>query len=72
MTARDQQGKQLVRESIIKPGEVATLAGLPDGTYYLLTQSIDSIGLEGPPSNASSFTIRENPLPQSSTRWPWS
>jgi hypothetical protein len=63
MTARDQLGKQLVRENIIKPGEVATLAGLPDGTYYLLTQSIDSIGLEGPPSNASPFVIRENPLP---------
>ncbi len=63
MTARDQQGKQLVRENIIKPGETVILAGLPDGAYYLLTQSIDSIGLEGAPSNVHPFIIRENPLP---------
>ena len=63
MAAKDQQGKQLLRERIIKPGEIFKIAGLADGAYYLLTQSIDPIGLEGAPSAAYPFSIRVNPLP---------
>lgn len=63
MVAKDQQGKHLVREKIIKPAEIFKIAGLADGAYYLLTQSIDSIGLEGAASTAYPFTIRFNPLP---------
>jgi len=63
MMAKDQQGKQLVREKVIKTHEAFNTAGLADGAYYLLTQSIDSIGLEGLPSGAYPFTIRVNPMP---------
>jgi len=63
MVAKDEPGKQLVWESVIKPGERFTLTGLTDGVYYLLTQSIDPIGLEGTPSEPYPFTIRENPMP---------
>jgi len=63
MVAKDPQGKQLVREDVIKPGETLTAAGLADGAYYLLTQSVDPVGLEGVPSEAYPLAVRENPLP---------
>ncbi len=63
MAATDREGKQLLRECVIKPDEIFPMAGLPDGAYYLLTQSIDSVGLEGPTSSAYPFTNRDNPLP---------
>jgi len=63
MTAKDKAGKQLLRDKIIKSREAITIAGLNDGPYYLLTQSIDPIGLEGLPSEAYPFRMRANPLP---------
>ena len=63
MVAKDEQGKQLVWEREVRRGERVTMSGLDDGSYFLLTQSIDPIGLEGVPSEAFPFTIRENPLP---------
>jgi hypothetical protein len=63
MVAKDRAGKHLLREKIIRPEETYTIAGLADGAYFLLSQSIDPIGLEGLPSDAYPFTIRANPLP---------
>jgi hypothetical protein len=63
MVAGDIDGKNLLREKIIKPGEKFRIAGLADGAYYLLTLSIDPIGLEGLPSAAHPLKIRVNPLP---------
>ncbi|OPY84068.1 MAG: FecR protein [Syntrophus sp. PtaU1.Bin208] len=63
MIAKDEQGKQLVWEGVVKRGERFAMNSLTDGSYYLLTQSIDPIGLEGAPSEAHPFTIRQNPLP---------
>ena len=63
MMAKDPLGKQLVREKVIKTNEEFNTAGLADGAYYLMTQSIDPIGLEGLSSDAYPFTIRVNPLP---------
>jgi len=63
MVAKDAQGKQLVWEREVRRGERVTMSGLDDGSYFLLTQSIDPIGLEGVPSEAFPFAIRENPLP---------
>jgi hypothetical protein len=63
MAAKDKEGKQLLRDKIIKSGDKITLTGLADGSYYLLTQSIDPIGLEGLSSEAYPFRIRLNPLP---------
>ncbi len=63
MTAKDKEGKQLHREKIIKTNDTLKISGLVDGSYYLITQSIDAIGLEGLPSEAYPFIIRLNPLP---------
>jgi hypothetical protein len=61
--AQDKEGKQLLKEKIIKPDEVFSISGLDDGSYFLLTQSIDELGLEGLSSEAYPFMIRVNPLP---------
>ena len=63
MVAGDQAGKRLLRERIIKPDETFKITGLADGAYYLLTQSIDPIGLEGVTSSAYPFVMRLSPLP---------
>jgi hypothetical protein len=63
MAGKDKEGKQLLRDKIIKPGDAITISGLADGSYYLLAQSIDSIGLEGISSEAYPLRIRANPLP---------
>jgi len=63
MTAKDKEGKQLLRDKTIKAGDAITIAGLADGSYYLMSQSIDPIGLEGLPSGAYPFRVRVNPLP---------
>jgi hypothetical protein len=62
MVANDKEGKHLLRDKIIKPMETFKIAGLADGSYYLLALSIDSIGLEGLPSVAHPLKIRVNPL----------
>ncbi len=63
MVTKDREGKHVLQEKIIKPEETVTIAGLADGVYHLLLQSIDSLGLEGLTSNAYPFAIRANPLP---------
>jgi hypothetical protein len=62
-TVADKEGKQALRENIIDPREVYKISGLADASYYLLTQSIDEIGLEGRTSEPFAFAIRVNPLP---------
>jgi len=59
MVAKDSAGKDLYQESIIKSGEPIDIKVIPDGQYYLLAQSIDNIGLEGPPSEAFPFTVKK-------------
>ena len=34
-----------------------------NGLYFLFTQSIDGVGLEGPPSEPFALKVRVNPLP---------
>jgi hypothetical protein len=63
MVSGDREGKRLLREKVIGPGDAFKITGLADGYYYLLTLSIDPIGLEGISSAAHPFAIRVNPLP---------
>jgi hypothetical protein len=63
MVARDDAGKDVVKEKVIKPGEKAEIAGVDDGEYFLISQSIDAERLEGLPSDPVAFRLRINPLP---------
>jgi len=61
--AADQDNKDIVREKVIRAGEAMDISGLRDGAYYLFTQSIDGVGLEGPLSEPHVFKLRVNPSP---------
>ncbi len=61
--AADRDGKNPLREKIVKAGEPFTAANLADGSYFLFVQSIDEAGLEGLSSEAYPFRVRLNPLP---------
>jgi hypothetical protein len=63
MLVRDSAGKDVVKERVIKPGERAEIAGVDDGEYFLISQSIDAERLEGLPSDPVAFRLRINPLP---------
>ena len=45
------------------PGEPFMIYDINDGTYFLQVRGIDSLGLEGLPSDTSVIKIRINPLP---------
>jgi hypothetical protein len=61
--ARDGEIRDVLKETMIKPENMFALSQLNDGTYYLQTQSIDSLGLEGLSSPAGEIKIRVNPVP---------
>jgi hypothetical protein len=63
MVALDRDNKDIVQEKVIRTGEAMDISGLQDGVYYLFTQSIDGVGLEGPLSEPSLLKLRVNPLP---------
>jgi len=63
MLARDKEIKDIVYEKVIKPAEKFLLTGIEDGLYYLQSQSIDDLGIEGFPSPPVELRIRLNPLP---------
>lgn len=61
--ARDSEIRDVLKEMMIKPDDMFTLSQPDEGTYYLQTQSIDSIGLEGLSSQPVEINIRVNPVP---------
>ena len=61
--AKDRNGKEIVYENIVQPGELIEIQGMDDGTYFLHALSIDEIGLEGLPSEPEEIRVRTNPLP---------
>ncbi|MGC8809318.1 MAG: FecR domain-containing protein [bacterium] len=63
MLARDKEIKDIVDEKVVKPEEKFFLAGIEDGLYYLQSQSIDDLGIEGFPSPPVELRIRINPFP---------
>ncbi len=49
--ARDAEGREIILQAAVRPEEAAVFDGLlHEGTYYLIAQSIDADGLEGPGS----------------------
>jgi hypothetical protein len=61
--SRDREFKDVFREKIIAPDETFKVLDIDDGTYFLQTNSIDDIGLEGIPSEAAVIKVRVNPEP---------
>ena len=61
MLATDREVKDVLRETVMKPSETFDILGLDDGTYYLLSQGIDDLGLEGPLSEPFTVRVRVNP-----------
>ena len=57
--ARDREGKDSVREALIRPGEEFQVAPEADGTYYLIASSIDGYGLEGRLSQPREVVLRK-------------
>ncbi len=60
---KDEDGKDIVSEAIIKPKEPFSISNLDDGSYYLIAFGIDAFGLEGKKSDAIAIKYRANPLP---------
>ncbi|HPP06535.1 MAG TPA: FecR domain-containing protein, partial [Syntrophorhabdaceae bacterium] len=60
---RDEDGKDIVHEAIIKPDEPFSITSLEDGSYYLSSYAIDGLGLEGNKSKPVPIKFRANPLP---------
>jgi hypothetical protein len=63
--AGDPEIRDVIREVTIRPGEQAKLTDMADGadgTYYVQTSSVDTMGLEGLPK-VTSISVRLNPLP---------
>lgn len=63
MLSTDPAVKNVVKMAVVEPSEAISLEHLEDGTYYCESRSIDSVGLEGLPSQPKAFEIRVNPLP---------
>jgi len=62
--ARDREGRNTVREALIRPGESLEATPEADGVYYLIASSIDAEGLEGRLSRPVALTLhREEPKP---------
>jgi tripartite ATP-independent transporter DctP family solute receptor len=64
MVAKDKEGKDLYHERIIKSGEAMDINSIPDGSYFLLSQSIDNIGLEGLSSEPYPFNVKKEDPPK--------
>jgi len=58
MVAVDRDHKNILQEKVIPTGEKVEISGLRDGDYYLFTQSIDGMGLEGPSSQPFPLKLR--------------
>jgi len=61
--AKDSDFKDIVKEQVIEPGDPFTVYVSEDGTYFLASRSIDSLGLEGLPSETVTLKVRMSPIP---------
>jgi hypothetical protein len=61
--AKDKEGRVIVDENAVKQKGSMEFFNLPDGTYYLLVQGVDEMGIEGYQSGAYEVKLRANPLP---------
>ena len=55
--------RDIVREVRIEPGGTARMTDLEDGRYLLFAQTVDTLGLEGPPSDPLPVEVRTSPVP---------
>lgn len=64
--SRDHEGRDVVAEKVLAPGEAFQTADLQDGTYYLHLRSIDEQGLEGLEGEPSlvQVLLEQPPAPQ--------
>lgn len=63
LLAKDEEGRNIVDEKVVKPKESMEFINLPDGTYYFFSQGIDELGIEGFQSQPYEVRLRANPLP---------
>ena len=63
LLSKDIDFKDIVMEKTLEPGEPFMIYDINDGAYFLQLRGIDSLGLEGLPSDTSVIKIRINPLP---------
>lgn len=63
MLAKDSEGKDIIREQVIRLGDAFAVYTAGDGTYFLQARSIDNLGLEGIPAEPAVIRIRMNPMP---------
>ncbi|NPU83660.1 MAG: LysM peptidoglycan-binding domain-containing protein [Syntrophaceae bacterium] len=59
----DAEGKDAIREEVIRAGDTAEFPAIEDGPYYLHGRSIDEIGIEGLPLAPQKINVRTRPLP---------
>jgi len=57
--ARDRQGRDTVREALIRPGESLEATPEADGVYYVIASSLDADGLEGRLSQPREVILRQ-------------
>lgn len=60
---RDRDFKDIIHEGMIRPYELLRVEPLDDGSYFMQASSIDSLGLEGIPSEPFPVNVRTNPIP---------
>jgi len=63
LLTNDREGRNVLEEKVIKQNETLEFVSLTDGTYYLFTQGIDELGIEGFQSQPYEVKLRVNPLP---------
>lgn len=61
--AKDAEGRTVVDEKVVGRKEPLEFINVPDGTYYLLSQGIDDLGIEGFQSQPYEVKLRANPFP---------
>ena len=61
--SKEQEGNEILFENVIKSKESFVVNNIADGSYYLISSSIDRKGLEGPQSDPAIIKLRANPLP---------
>ncbi len=63
LLSTDAEGKDGIREGVIRTGDAMEFPEIEDGLYYLHSRSIDKIGLEGIPLVPQKITVRTRPPP---------
>jgi hypothetical protein len=63
LLTKDIEGRDVQDEKVVGKGESLEFVPPSDGTYYLFSQGIDELGIEGFPSRPHEVRLRANPLP---------